>query len=166
MTKDIHTGLVALLENNVLDSFGKPLFKTVEMWANNFEHEMADQNDEKPRLLPACYIEYADIEEKGQSTNKQLQKNFKTILHIVYASMKDNDATILATKQQCYKYVQWFEASTCSKFQWKAELFNYDYRDLRYMQQIYFSTLKDFDAMNVPNIGSVGTMTQTIILHI
>ena len=164
MTANIHTGLVAALQNNVLDGSGNPLFKTVEMWANNFEHELEEPNDEKPRLLPACYIEYADIESNGNMNGKQLRKDFKTILHIVYASMKDNDATILATKQQCYKYIQGFEADTCSKFQWKGEIFNYDYKDLRYMNQIYFSTLYDYDAVVTPNIGTIADMTTTVTI--
>ena|ERR1035437_696832 len=159
MTSAIHTSLVAILQNNVLDVLGNPIFKTVEMWANNFEHEMADKNTEKPRLLPACYIEYTEITPSGQLTGKVLQKDFHTVLHIVYSSMKDNDATILTTKQQCYKYVQWFEASTCSKFQWKGETFNYDYKDLRYMQQVYFSTLKDFDAHTTPVTATITGLT-------
>lgn len=158
MTPAIHTGLVTLLQNNVLDGSGNPVFKTVEMWANNFDRELAQENTEKPRLLPACYIEYADIESDGNMNGKQLRKNFKTILHIVYASMKDNDSTILSTKQSCYEYTQGFEAGTCSKFQWKAELFNYDYVDLRIMQQIYFSTLYDYDAKVAANSGTVATL--------
>lgn len=161
MTGTIHSALVTQLKTNVKDGNGKPIFRTVELWNNQVEQWMSEENKEKPKLLPACFIEYTDIEEDGQQTQKLLSKNFKTILHIVYESLKDNDATFLDTKQQCYKYVQWFEAGTCSKFQWKAELANYDYTNLRWFQQIYVSRLKDLDAVTPPASGTVGGMTTT-----
>jgi hypothetical protein len=159
MTGTILTALANTLLTNVVDVNGKPIFQTVELWANQVEHELAEINDEKPRLLPACYIEFADVEEDFQNNQRVLQKNFKTILHIVFHSLKDNDATYLDIKQACYQFVQWFEAGTCSKFQWKAEITNTDVRNLRWFQQIYFSTLKDFSAVQNPNTGTVTTLT-------
>lgn len=161
MTGAIFTALSNTLKNNVKDANGKAIFRTVELWNNQVEQWMADDNKEKPKLLPACFIEFTDIEEDGQQQQKMVSKNFKTVLHIVFESLKDNDTTYLDTKQQCYKYVQWFETGTCSKFLWKAEVANYDFTNLRWYQQIYQARLKDMDAVTPPPSGTVGGMTTT-----
>ena len=164
MTSTIFTALRNNLLTNVIDGNGKAVFKTVELWNNQPEHELAGKDDDKPRLLPACYIEFADMEDGGQNTQKVLHKNFKTILHIVYTSLKDNDVSFLDTKQLCYKYTQWFETDTCSKFLWKAEIANTNFGNLRWYQQIYVAKLKDFTAHNVPNMGTVANLTTNPII--
>lgn len=164
MTGPIFTDLSTLLKTKVVDANNKPIFKNVELWNNQPEHWLKEENDDKPRLLPACFIEFSEVQNKGQLNKKTLQKDFKTVLHIVYESLKDNDATYLDTKQKTYKYVQWFEADTCSKFRWDGELFNNDYGNLRWCQQIYSSTLKDFAAVDTPNSGTVANMTTTPLI--
>jgi hypothetical protein len=161
MTADIFTALSTHIKTNVKDASGKNIFRTVELWNNQVEQWMSDDNKEKPKLLPACFIEFTDITEGGQNTQKVLHKDFKTVLHIVFESLKDNDVTYLNTKQQCYKYVQWFEYGTCSKFLWKTEVPNYDFTNLRWYQQVYQARLKDLDAVTSPNVGTVANITTT-----
>lgn len=158
MTSQIFTALRTHILTKVINSNSKPVFKTVELWNNQPEHELMKNNDEKPRLLPACYIEFADIN-ISQLQAKVQQCDFKTILHIVFSSLKDNDVTYMNIKDTCYQYVMHFEVGTCSKFLRVSEEGNYDFPNLRYYQQTYAATLKDFNAQPSPNTGLVTTLT-------
>ena len=157
MTSAIHTPLVAKLKT-VVDGNNVPIFKTIALWNNQPEHELQVENDQKPYLKPACFIEYTEIQAQAQNTQKKVQKQFRCVLHIVYELMKDNDIAFLDTKQQTYAKVQWFEASTCSKFQYQGETLPTDYPNLRMIEQIYQSVLTDFDAMTNPIANTIGTV--------
>lgn len=159
MTSTIFTALRNNLLTNVVDADNNPVFLTVAMWNNQIDGELA--GDGWMGLLPACFIEFTDIEDAGQNQQKVLHKKFKTILHIVYESLSDTDVSFLDIKQLCYKYTQWFEVDTCSKFLWKQEITGTAFTNLRTYQQVYTATLKDFTAQTTPIVGTVANMTTT-----
>lgn len=165
MTVEIYNALVDRIKL-VKDGNGNPYFKTVKMFFNDYERELAKENDVQPFLKPACLIQFTEITCNQLGAKGSVQQcDFNTVLHLVWDIRLTDDLTILKAKQALYASVQNFELDntqpTSSRFLRVAELPQPDYNTIIVYQQIYKSTFKDDTGANIPTIGTVADMTIT-----
>lgn len=163
MTPEIYTAIKTRLAA-INGTDGKPLFKTIMLWNNQTEHELQKDNDSYPFNLPACFIEFNNINVTNLQQKAQVQQvDFDTVLHLARKVIKNEDIEILSDKLKTYRVMQVMEFGptepTVSRFTRISEVPNYDNNLLMQFDQTFHATYKDFSAVPNPNTGSVTTLT-------
>lgn len=169
MTLEIYNKLKTVL-GTVKNADGTATYKTIRRYNSQIEHLLRENNDEIPVVLPACFIQFANVNVTnlaGQKAHVQ-QANFDTILHLCFPIMLNDETADLVAKQNTYAKMQVFEFSssepTCSRFTRTGEDPPDDESWVLVHRQKYYATLKDFSAVPAKTTGLVTTLTTTFLV--